>query len=78
MSVPIRFFRDSNQAWETYRLLGNHNIKTYVREREVPRGGDDDRTTIGYDLLVLRDDDAENARKILNYEFGQEWGEEAA
>jgi hypothetical protein len=29
----------------------------------------------GCDLFVLRDDDLENAKMILEYEFGSGWGE---
>jgi hypothetical protein len=75
MPVPIKYFKDSNQAWESLRLLSNHSIKTYIREREAKRGGDDDRVTTVYDLVVLRDDETDDARKILSFEFGQTWGE---
>lgn len=76
MSARIKFFRENNQAWEAHQVLGNHSIKSYIRERaNVVVNGQE--VALGYDLYVLKDDDVENARNIIDYELGSGWGENA-
>ena len=74
MSVRIKYFRKELQANESRQSLANHSIKTFLREREGPRPHDPPQ---GFELFVLKDDDVDDARQILEYEFGSEWGENA-
>ena len=72
MSVRIKFFKDSRQMNESRQFLANHNIKTFLREREGAHPHD---PPVGFELFILRDDDAEEARKLMDYEYGESWGE---
>lgn len=74
MTARLKYFRQREQLLETQRFLNGHNIKSYVREhkREKP---EEEAAPIGYDLYILRDEDVEDAKKLLDYEFGTEWGE---
>ncbi len=72
MSTRIKFFRDGRQANESRQFLANHGIKTFLREREGARPHDPPR---GFDLFALRDEDSEDARKLLDYEYGESWGD---
>lgn len=77
MSSRIKFFRENMQAQETRQFLNTHGIKSYLRERTpttVKQGED----PFGFDVFVLRDEDVEEARQLLLYEFGNNWGEAAA
>jgi hypothetical protein len=49
-------------------------IKSYTRER-TPTTVMPGEEPYGYDLLVLRDEDVEEARQLLDYEYGHDWGE---
>jgi hypothetical protein len=73
MSAPVKFFREREQAEATQRYLQERTIKTFLRERnsETPQPGQD---AYGYDLFVLRDDDLEEAKQLIAYEFGSDWG----
>jgi len=74
MSTRIKFFRDETPLRATQKLLQSHGIKCYTCTRtpgNTPSGED----PYGFDLYVLRDEDAEDARRILDYEFGTEYGE---
>jgi predicted nucleotidyltransferase len=73
MSTPIKFFREREQAETTQRFLSEHTIKTFLRER----GGESKQTNeqvFGYDLFVLREDDVDEAKQLVSYEFGSSWG----
>jgi hypothetical protein len=74
MSGRIKFFRNGEQANETRQFLNMRGIKTYTRER-TPSTVMPGEELYGYDLLVLRDEDVEEARELLEYEYGHEWGE---
>ncbi len=74
MSGRIKFFREREQANETRQFLNTRGIKTYTRER-TPSTVMPGEEAYGYDVLVLRDEDVEEARQLLDYEFGCEWGE---
>ncbi len=74
MSIRIKYFREVEQAKETRQFLNTRGIKNYLRERTsttVAQGED----PYGVDLFVLRDEDAEDARQLLLYEYGGGWGE---
>ena len=62
------------QAYETRQFLNTRGIKSYLRTRSpltvLPR-----EEPYGFDLFVLRDDDVDEARQLLSYEFGASWGE---
>ena len=73
MSTRIKFFRDGRQANESRQFLANHGIKTFMRDREGPHPHD---PPVGFELFILRDEDTEEARHLLDYEFGSTWGEE--
>ena len=77
MAARIKFFRDRVQAQETLRFLNAHRIRGFVRER-LPSTATPDQELFGFDLFVLRDDDVDNAKKLLSYEYGNEWGEGVA
>ncbi|OGZ17456.1 MAG: hypothetical protein A2494_00285 [Candidatus Lloydbacteria bacterium RIFOXYC12_FULL_46_25] len=74
MSTRIKFFREQNQAHETQVFLNTHAIKSYIRTR-TPSTVTPGEEPYGFDLFVLRDDDVDEARQVLNYEFGSTWGE---
>jgi hypothetical protein len=74
MSGRIKFFRDREQANETRQFLNIRGIKNYTRER-TPTTVMPGEEPYGYDLLVLRDEDMEEARQLLDYEYGHDWGE---
>ncbi len=74
MSCRIKFFRDVTQAKETRQFLNTRGIKSYLRERS-PSTVLPGEEPFGVDVFVLRDEDIEEARQLLNYEFGGGWGE---
>ncbi len=74
MSCRIKFFRDGTQAKETRQFLNMRGIKSYLRERS-PSTVAPGEEPFGVDVFVLRDEDLEEARQLLNYEFGSGWGE---
>ncbi len=74
MSSRIKFFRENTQAQETRQFLSTHRIKSYLRER-TPMTAKQGEDPFGFDLFVLRDEDTEEARQLLLYEFGNDWGE---
>lgn len=74
MSGRIKFFREREQANETRQFLNTRGIKSYTRER-TPSTVMPGEEPYGYDVLVLREEDVEEARQLLDYEFGCEWGE---
>ena len=74
MSTRIKFFRDGVQAQETRQFLNTHSIKSYIRERTAATVGQGEEA-YGFDLYALRDEDVDNARQLLDYEFGGKWGE---
>lgn len=74
MTTRIKFFRDGRQASESRQFLSNHEIKTFLRDREGAHPHD---PPAGFELFVLRDDDVEEARKLIDYEYGESWGENA-
>ncbi len=69
MSTPLRYFRERALAESAQQYLQDHSIKTFIRERESD--DKDERASFGFDLFALRDDDAENARMMLTYEYGE-------
>jgi hypothetical protein len=74
MGCRIRFFRDGNQARETRQFLNTRGVKSYLRER-TPSTVVPGEEPFGFDVFVLREDDIEEARLLLSYEFGSTWGE---
>ena len=72
MSVRIKYFKDARQANESRQCLANHSIKSFLREREAPRPHD---PPVGFELFVLRDEDGDEAKQLLDYEYGTSWGE---
>lgn len=74
MSTRIKFFREQDQARETQVFLNTRAIKSYIRTR-IPSTTAPGEEPYGFDLFVLRDDDVDEARQVLNYEFGAGWGE---
>ena len=74
MSTRIKFFREQDQARETQVFLNTHAIKSYIRTR-TPSTVAPGEEPYGFDLFVLKDDDVDEARQVLNYEFGTTWGE---
>jgi hypothetical protein len=74
MSTRIKFFRESVQAQETRQFLSTHGIKSYLRERSASTVAPGEEA-FGYDLYALRDEDIPEARQLLEYEFGSQWGE---
>jgi hypothetical protein len=74
MSGRIKFFREREQANETRQFLNTRGIKSYTRER-TPSTVTPGEAPYGYDVLVLRDEDVEEARQLLDYEYGCDWGE---
>ncbi len=62
---------------ETQKFLNARNIKCFVREHKRD-AAERDATPSGFDLFVLRDEDVDEARKLLEYEYGNEWGEGVA
>ena len=74
MSTRIKFFREQEQARETQMFLNTRAIKSYIRTR-TPSTVAPGEEPYGFDLFVLKDDDVDEARQVLNYEFGSTWGE---
>jgi hypothetical protein len=72
MSVRIKYFKREMQANESRQSLANHSIKSFLRERQGPHPHD---PPAGFELFVLRDEDLDEARQLLDYEFGTDWGE---
>ena len=77
MPTRIRFFREVQQATESQALLNSHGVKNYTRTRtkQTAKQGEE---PYGVDLYVLRDDQIEEAHKIMDYSFGKEFGEKIA
>ena len=76
MSSRIRFFRESDPAKTTREFLTNHNIKNFIRERSLSTVAAGEEP-YGFDVFILRDEDLAEAWKLLEYEFGKQWGETA-
>ena len=74
MSSRIKFFRDVSQAMETHKFLNMRGIKSYLRERS-PSTVAAGEEPYGADVFVLRDEDVEEARQLVLFEFGGKWGE---
>ena len=74
MSSRIKFFRDVTQAMETHKFLNMRGIKSYLRERS-PSTVAPSEEPYGADVFVLRDEDVEEARQLVLFEFGGTWGE---
>lgn len=74
MTCRIKFFRDGKQARETRQFLNTHGIKSYLRERS-PSTVIPGEEPFGFDVFILKDDDIEDAKQLLAYEFGGSWGE---
>lgn len=74
MSCHIRFFRNIDQAKETQQFLNTRGIKSFLRERS-PATVEPGEEPFGFDVYVLREDDIEEARLLLGYEYGEGWGE---
>lgn len=69
MSVPLRFFRERSLAEAAQQYLQDHSIKTFIRIRDAD---DKERNApYGFDLFALREEDADDARMMLNYEYGE-------
>lgn len=49
-------------------------LKTYICNRSKG-GAHGSGPATGFDLFALRDEDVAEARQLLEYEFGTEWGE---
>lgn len=69
MSAPLRFFRERSLAEAAQQYLQDHSIKTFIRVRDTD--GKDDHSPYGFDLFALKEDDAEDARMMLTYEYGE-------
>lgn len=69
MSTRLRFFRERSLAEAAQQYLSDHSIKTFIRERDTD---DKEERVFGFDLFALHDDDVENARIMLTYEYGEE------
>lgn len=76
MSSRIRFFREPERAQATREFLIGHGIKTFIRERS-PSTVQEGEEPYGFDIYILRDEDLAEAWKLLDYEFGKNWGEGA-
>jgi hypothetical protein len=74
MSSRIKFFLDKGQAQATREFLNAHGIKSFLRERTSSTIASGEMP-YGVDVFVLREEDVLNARKLLDYEFGDSWGE---
>lgn len=77
MSSRVKFFRESVQAHETREFLNMRGIKSYLRER-TPTTVEQGENPFGYDVFVLREEDVEEAKQLLLYEYGTDWGEAVA
>ncbi|OGZ05479.1 MAG: hypothetical protein A2845_05695 [Candidatus Lloydbacteria bacterium RIFCSPHIGHO2_01_FULL_49_22] len=75
MSTRIKFFREADQARDTRQFLITHGIKSFIRNREGARS-ETSGEAFGFDLFALREEDVDEARTLLNYEFGSGWGED--
>ena len=74
MATRIKFFHDAEQVQEARRFFNTRGIKNFVRERSrVPLVAGEE--PFGFDLFILRAEDVDEARKLLDYEYGNEWGE---
>ncbi|OGZ05052.1 MAG: hypothetical protein A3C13_01830 [Candidatus Lloydbacteria bacterium RIFCSPHIGHO2_02_FULL_50_11] len=62
---------------ETQRYLNMHGIKCFTRERS-PSTVSTNEELFGFDLFILRDEDVDTAKEMLEYEFGGDWGERVA
>lgn len=69
MSIHIRLFRERSLAEAAQQYLSDHSIKTFIRMRDSD--DEDEHAPYGFDLFVLREEDAEDARMMLNYEYGE-------
>ena len=74
MANRIKFFRNKEQIGETERFLNTRGIKCFIRERS-PGTVASGEEPFGFDLFILRDEDVETAKEVLDGEFGHEWGE---
>ncbi len=74
MSTRIKVFSDERQARDTRQFLSTRGLKTYVCNR-AKGGAHGSGPATGFDLFALRDEDVPEARQLLEYEFGTEWGE---
>lgn len=74
MSFRIKFFRSGDQVQETKQFLNMRGIKSYTRER-TPSTVMPGEEPYGFDLLILREEDVEEAKQLLEYEYGNDWGE---
>ena len=76
MTCRSKFFRDGKQAKETRQFLNTRGIKSYLRERS-PSTVTPGEEPFGFDVFILKDEDIDEARQLLSYEFGAGWGETA-
>ncbi len=74
MSTRIKFFRERDQVHNTHQFLNTRGIKSYIRER-APSTTAQGEEPYGFDLYALRDEDVDEARQIIAFEFGSGWGE---
>jgi hypothetical protein len=70
MSTPLRFFRERSVAEAAQQYLQDHSIKTFIRSRDIEEK-EHDHHAYGFDLFALREEDVENARLMLTYEYGE-------
>jgi hypothetical protein len=69
MSTLLRFFRERSLAEAAQQYLQDHSIKTFIRVRDAD--GKDGHAPYGFDLFALKDEDVEDARMMLTYEYGE-------
>lgn len=74
MSAPLKFFRDKEHAETTQRFLSERGIKSFIRERSGQQSSPNEEA-FGYDLFALKDEDIEEARQLIAFEFGSVWGQ---
>jgi hypothetical protein len=74
MACRIKFFRSKEQVLETQRFFNARGIKCFTRERSPGNVGRGEEP-FGFDLFILRDEDVDEAKELLNYEYGSEWGD---
>lgn len=77
MAARIKFFYRKGQVEETQRFLNTHGIKCFTRARSSLNASPGEEP-FGFDLFILRDEDVDTAKELLNYEYGSEWGEGVA
>lgn len=75
MTSRIKFFRDQDQAQETLRFLNSRRVRSFIRQRTNAPALEEE--TYFFDLFVLKDEDVDRAKKLLEYEYGSDWGESA-